>query len=141
MIDVVPLDYSEPTDLEGADELLHILYPGSSRRFQPDLRSDGVEVFLAKKADHQAVGLVVATFVHDGWEPYGLIDQLVVHPEYRLRGIGRHLVIHACRSLVEREAVVVFVTTNTAEAERFYRKVGFDSTGPWLARATHSGRR
>ena len=129
MIEIAPI---VPADVDNADQLLHALYPGSDRRFAPDLRNDGVDVLLAKESD-QALGLVTATFVHDGWEPYGLIDQLIVYPEYRMRGIGRRLVSEACNLLVKRGAIVVFVTTNNGSAEHFYRQVGFAATGPWLA--------
>lgn len=119
-------------DVRDADELLHVLYPGESREFDIAKASSGVTVFLAR-SDGIAVGLVTATFVHDGWEPCGYIDQLVVRPEYRGRGIGRRLMTEACNKLVEQNAVVIFVTTNTETAERFYRHLGFANTGPWLA--------
>jgi ribosomal protein S18 acetylase RimI-like enzyme len=119
-------------DVRDADAMLHVLYPGESREFDIGKASPGVTVFLAR-SDGTAVGLVTATFVHDGWEPCGYIDQLVVRPEYRGRGIGRRLMTEACNRLIEQNAVVIFVTTNTEPAERFYRHLGFDNTGPWLA--------
>lgn len=119
-------------DVQDANELLHVLYPGDSKEFDPTQASAGVAVFLAREAG-AAVGLVTATFVHDGWEPCGYIDQLVVRAECRGRGIGRLLITEACNRLIEQSAVVIFVTTNTETAEQFYRHLGFDTTGPWLA--------
>lgn len=119
-------------DVPDADAMLHVLYPGSPYEFDFRKASPGVTVFLAR-SNGTAVGLVTATFVHDGWEPCGYIDQLVVRPEFRGRGIGRRLVAAACNRLIEQHAVVVFVTTNTETAERFYRHLGFGNTGPWLA--------
>lgn len=119
-------------DVRDADALLHVLYPGEPRSFDPAAMSPGVTVFLARDGE-TAIGLVTATFAHDGWEPCGYIDQLVVRPECRGRGIGRRLMAIACNRLIEQSAVVVFVTTNTEPAERFYRHLGFGPTGPWLA--------
>lgn len=134
MSDIRPVDQCDPDCVEAADRLLHVVYPGSEHQFEPQRCGEDVPVLLAYEAS-RAGGLVTATFVHDGWEPYGLIDQLVVVPELRRRGIGRQLVVSACELLVRRGAVVVFVTTNTAEAEHFYRHVGFAPPGPWLASA------
>lgn len=132
MIDIAAVQAGHPADVRDADAMLHVLYPGAAYEFDAGSASPGVTVFLARDGE-TAVGLVTATFVHDGWEPCGYIDQLVVRPEYRGRGIGRRLMTEACNALIKQNAVVVFVTTNTEPAERFYRHLGFGNTGPWLA--------
>jgi GNAT superfamily N-acetyltransferase len=130
MTGITHLDPADPDDVTAADRLLHMLYPGADHRFDPALLTGGVHTLLARDRE-SAVGLATVTFVHDGWEPYGLIEQLVVQPDERRRGVGRVLARAACDLLADLGAVVVFVTVDP-DAEGFYRRVGFDSAGLWL---------
>lgn len=79
------------------------------------------------------VGLVVATFVDYGHEPYGMVEELVVAPERRGTGTGAAL-LGECRTwLAGLGAKVVFVSALSDEVAEFYLAVGFRRcTGPWL---------
>lgn len=56
-----------------------------------------------------------------------LIEELVVRPEYRGRGIGSALLGYMERIALERDILYVKVATGTKlRANRFYRKHGYD---------------
>ncbi|WP_328998955.1 GNAT family N-acetyltransferase [Kribbella sp. NBC_00709] len=89
--------------------------------------------------DDEIHGLVVATFVDYGHEPYGVVEELVVDPASRGSGTGTALLAQ-CRSwLGELGAEVVFVSAISDEAAEFYLQAGFTRcTGPWLWSASRA---
>lgn len=122
-------------DGQAVEGLLHALYPEHpTRRFRPSDTSRGTSAWLARDRD-TAVGLLISSSIDDGWERYAIIEQLVVLPEHRGKGIGRGLIETAMEHLGRDGTTVVFVTTNDDAAQRFYERAGFSPTGPWLARS------
>ncbi len=89
--------------------------------------------FVARQAA-EVVGFVIATLTDFGLETSGVIEALVVREDHQGGGHGAALIDRCERWLAEEGAEVVFVSA-LAEAELFYRRVGFQPcTGPWLFR-------
>lgn len=59
--------------------------------------------------------------------PYGLIENVVTHPEFRRRGLGRSLLRHALQCAWEHHCYKVMLLTGRKEPEtlRFYEGCGF----------------
>lgn len=117
---------------------------GAIRRLLRDLHADGAtdstlpivrqraRTFVASDGD-DVVGLVVATFVDYGHEPYGMVEELVVAPERRGARTGAALLGECREWLAGLGAKVVFVSALSDEAAEFYVAAGFRRcTGPWL---------
>jgi len=88
---------------------------------------------LAARIQGTTCGFVHLTtrqsILHD--RPTGLIDELVVSRDFRGRGVGRLLMdaaLDRCRDLGCCEAEVSTETSNL-QAQKFYRKCGFDTEG------------
>jgi N-acetylglutamate synthase-like GNAT family acetyltransferase len=104
--------------------LRHLHGDSAAETSLPVVRQES-RTFIAADGD-DVVGLVVATFVDYGLEPYGMVEELVVAPERR----G----MEECRAWLTRlGAEVVFVSAASEEAAQFYSAMGFRRcTGPWL---------
>lgn len=111
--------------------LRHLHGDSAAETSLPVVRQES-RTFIAADGD-DVVGLVVATFVDYGLEPYGMVEELVVAPERRGTGTGTSL-LEECRAWLTRSgAEVVFVSAASEEAAQFYSAMGFRRcTGPWL---------
>jgi ribosomal protein S18 acetylase RimI-like enzyme len=81
------------------------------------------ELFLVGTADGTIVASVMAGYEgHRGWMNY-----LAVAPSFRGRGLGRMLVEHVERLLLERGCpkVNLLVRASNPEAVAFYRRLGY----------------
>ncbi|MFC6156680.1 GNAT family N-acetyltransferase [Kribbella jiaozuonensis] len=120
-----------PADRAGIQRLLRELHGDSADSTTlPEIHQQA-RTFVA--GDDEIRGLLVATFVDYGHEPYGVLEELVVDPASRDSGTGRALLAQ-CRSwLGGLGAEVVFVSAIDEEAADFYLHAGFTRcTGPWL---------
>lgn len=63
-----------------------------------------------------------------GARPYGLIENVVVHPDHRRRGMGARLLEHALDLAWDAGCYKVMLQTGTQNAytRDFYSRVGFD---------------
>jgi N-acetylglutamate synthase-like GNAT family acetyltransferase len=117
---------------------------GAIRLLLRELHGDAAEVatlpvvrqqartFVAADGD-DVVGVVVATFVDYGHEPYGMVEELVVAPDRRAAGTGAALLGECRQWLTGLGAEVVFVSAVSDEAAEFYLAAGFQRcAGPWL---------
>lgn len=101
-------------------------------------RQDKYHVFVAKKSDGEAVGILtlsVAFAIYANGE-YGVIDEMYVDPPYRSAGVGA-LLIQAARHFGKEQGWKrIDVTAPESErwkrTRRFYEKLGFVFTGPKL---------
>lgn len=79
--------------------------------------------------DETITGLIglISPKVHICNEPIGWVMVLVVHPDYRHRGIGNQLLRRAEEHLVQQGArfVKLFSTIGNTAAHGFYRHVGY----------------
>jgi ribosomal protein S18 acetylase RimI-like enzyme len=78
--------------------------------------------FVARH-DKSLIGAVLCG--HDGRRGY--LHHLAVHPEYRLRGIGKRL-SNACLSALDRQGISrcnIFIYFHNEDGKRFWKKVGW----------------
>ena len=71
--------------------------------------------------------MVVIPNLTRGARPYGLIENVVTHPEYRKKGIGSSLLRYTLQLAWEKQCYKVMLLTGRQEEEtlRFYEKAGF----------------
>ena len=71
--------------------------------------------------------LVIIPNLTRGSRPYGLIENVVTHPEYRKQGIGSNLLRYALQLAWEKQCYKVMLLTGRKQEEtlRFYESVGF----------------
>ena len=85
-------------------------------------------------ADGEAIGtftlLVFPTLVHEGRRE-ALVDGVVVHPEWRGRGIGGAMMAEAMRLAAHAGCYKLALSSNSRreDAHRFYRSLGFRQHG------------
>lgn len=92
---------------------------------------EGIETFLRRNPSTSVVaeedGLIVGAVLcgHDG--RYGYMYHVCVREEYRLRGIGKAMVVYCMRALKEvrinKIAIIAFTTNDAGNA--FWHKVGW----------------
>lgn len=118
-------------DRAGIRRLLRELHgSGADSTTLPTIRQQA-QTFVA--GDDEILGLVVATFVDYGHEPYGVVEELVVDPASRGVGTGAALLAQCRAWLGALGAEVVFVSAVDEAAAEFYLQAGFTRcTGPWL---------
>ncbi len=71
--------------------------------------------------------LVVVPNLTRSMRPYGLIENVVTHPDYRKRGLGTAVLKHALAAAWERGCYKVMLLTGSKKEEtlRFYEQAGF----------------
>ncbi|TCC37950.1 GNAT family N-acetyltransferase [Kribbella speibonae] len=119
-------------DRAGIRRLLRELHGnGADSTTLPKIRQRA-QTFVAGD-DDEILGLLVATFVDYGHEPYGVVEELVVDPASRGFGTGAALLARCRAWLGELGAEVVFVSAVDEAAAEFYLHAGFTRcAGPWL---------
>ncbi|MDZ8227581.1 GNAT family N-acetyltransferase [Nostoc sp. ChiVER01] len=62
-----------------------------------------------------------------GARPYGLIENVITHPDYRRQGVGKRLIYHALQSAWSHNCykVMLLSGSQTKEVLQFYEKTGF----------------
>jgi GNAT superfamily N-acetyltransferase len=62
-----------------------------------------------------------------GASPYGVIENVVVHEDYRQRGIGKKLLKHALQTAWDNNCYKVMLLTGSKQEKvfRFYERAGF----------------
>ena len=75
-----------------------------------------------------ACTLVVVPNLTRGGRPYGLIENVVTHPDFRRRGLGTAVLEHALRAAWERGCYKVMLLTGSKNEAtlRFYEQAGFE---------------
>ncbi len=71
--------------------------------------------------------LIVVPNLTRGRRPYGLIENVVTHPDFRRRGMGTAVLKYALQGAWKRNCYKVMLLTGTKEAAtlRFYEQAGF----------------
>ena len=116
--------------------LLQALWPGQERaewleELENSTRDPEVVFFLAWEGEH-AIGFSQVQLRHDYVEgtnssPVGYLEGLYVHPNYRQRGIARHLVT-ACEEWASSKGCSEFasdVELPNVDSQRMHEKLGF----------------
>ena len=72
--------------------------------------------------------LIVIPNLTRGGRPYGLIENVVTHPDYRRRGLGTAVLKRALQAAWERGCYKVMLLTGSKNEStlRFYEKAGFE---------------
>jgi GNAT superfamily N-acetyltransferase len=60
-----------------------------------------------------------------GATPYGQIENVVTHPDFRRRGLGQTLIRHALQLAWEQRCYKVMLLTGQTAAHHFYEECGF----------------
>jgi N-acetylglutamate synthase-like GNAT family acetyltransferase len=125
-------------DRAGIQRLLRELHgDGADSTTLPEVRQQA-QTFVV--CDDEIPGVLVATFVDYGHEPYGVVEELVVDPASRGSGTGTALLAQCRAWLRGLGAEVVFVSAISEEAAEFYLQAGFvRCAGPWLWTANRGG--
>jgi len=63
-----------------------------------------------------------------GGKSYGVIENVVTHPNYRQRGFGRELLEHVLDRAWRADCYKVMLMTGNAANISFYQSVGFDAS-------------
>lgn len=66
-----------------------------------------------------------------GGAPYGVIENVVTHPEFRRQGLGQEIMRYALTAAWEMGCYKVMLMTGREENIPFYEGVGFDSSAKW----------
>ena len=127
------------SDLPGLVGLLQVLF-AQEREFtpDPDLQRRGLELILADprvgrifvaRAGCALLGMVslLATVSTALGAPVGWLEDMVVRPDARGRGVGSRLIAHALEHARANGLARVTLLTDgdNADARRFYRRHGF----------------
>lgn len=116
--------------------LLQALWPGQEpvewmQELEDTTGDSEVVFFLAWEGEH-AIGFSQVQLRHDYVEgtdssPVGYLEGLYVHPNYRQRGIARHLVT-ACEEWASSKGCSEFasdVELSNVDSQRMHEKLGF----------------
>ena len=73
--------------------------------------------------------LIVPNLTHDG-APWALVENVVVDPQWRRRGVGKALLKHAVRVADDAGCYKLQLTSSNQRdgAHRFYEQLGFTAT-------------
>jgi GNAT superfamily N-acetyltransferase len=91
--------------------------------------ADTGQRYLVAEVDGRLVSSCVLTIIQNlnrHATPYGLIENVVTHPEYRHRGIGTRVLQRALAIARKQGCYKVMLLTGRREAIRFYEQAGFD---------------
>lgn len=96
------------------------------------LRCPGSAILLAKVGDIPVASspLAVIPNLTRGGRPYGLIENVVTHADFRKRGLGTRLLDIACEKAWAADCYKIMLMTGSKRPETlaFYRAAGFESS-------------
>lgn len=126
----------KPDDLDALLELYDHLFctdaplPGRERVLQvwQSMISNPMLHCLALELDDRLVSSCTLTITPNltrGARPYGQIENVVTHTDYRRRGLGAALIRHALGMAWERDCYKVMLLTGRGDVHGFYEQCGF----------------
>lgn len=125
------------------DDLLHILAPVSpevgAQRLLGLLNDDSFRLFVAEDTDGTLAGMLTLTCCQTLARSKYWIEDVVVRPEYRGKGIGRAMVEAAVGHVKDNDGhAVIYLTSNPSRlaARALYRSVGFEDYDTGVFRIT-----
>ncbi|MBM4274522.1 MAG: GNAT family N-acetyltransferase [Deltaproteobacteria bacterium] len=105
----------------------------AGRIFRRMKRYPDYRLYVATR-DNRIVGtfalLIMDNLAHQG-APSGIVEDVVVHPDWRRHGIGKEMMRFAMRRCQEKGCYKMSLSTNLKReaAHRFYESLGFQKHG------------
>lgn len=101
--------------------------PWPERSFRFELTSNPASRCWVADLDGKVVGMVVVWLIID--EAH--VATLATHPDFRRRGIGKKLLSHALRHMIDEGARSSFLEVRESNftAQEMYRKFGYEASG------------
>jgi [ribosomal protein S18]-alanine N-acetyltransferase len=101
--------------------------PWPERSFRFELTDNPASRCWVADLDGKVVGMIVVWLIVD--EAH--VATLATHPDYRRQGIGKRLLAHALRHMIQDGARSSFleVRESNRAAQEMYRKLGYEITG------------
>jgi ribosomal-protein-alanine N-acetyltransferase len=101
--------------------------PWPERSFRFEVTDNPASRCWVAESDGRVVGMIVVWLIVD--EAH--VATLATHPDYRRHGIGRGLLAHALRHMIDEGARSSFleVRESNLAAQEMYRKFGYEETG------------
>jgi [ribosomal protein S18]-alanine N-acetyltransferase len=101
--------------------------PWPERSFRFELTDNPASRCWVAELDGKVVGMIVVWLIVD--EAH--VATVATHPEYRRQGIGKRLLAHALRHMIQDGARSSFleVREGNLAAQEMYRKFGYEATG------------
>lgn len=138
----IPLQTRPATraDLPGLMDLYQHLNPGDDRPsadvaaqvFDHFLTYPGSAIFVGQCGDQLVTSctLVVVPNLTRGGRPYGLIENVVTHGDFRRRGYGAEVLAVACTAGWDAGCYKVMLMTGSTNpaTHRFYHAAGFEQS-------------
>lgn len=125
------------------DSLLHILAPSmpsvNESRLRALLGDESFQLFVAEDSDGILSGMLTLTCCQTLARNKYWIEDVIVRPEYRGKGIGRALVEAAIGHVKDNDGhAVIYLTSNPSRqaARALYRSVGFEDYDTGVFRIT-----
>ncbi len=127
------------TELPQLLELYRILHPADPPLDKKTLESLWDEInassrykYLVAEVDGATVSSCTLTFIPNltrGAKPYGLIENVITHPNYRCKGLGTSILKHAFELAWQENGYKVMLMTGSKKPETltFYHKAGLKS--------------
>lgn len=127
-----------PEDLEqllalyrylNADDPVLEITDALQRHWQTILANEAL-YYVVARADRQLVSTCALALIPNltrNARPYGLIENVITHPDYRRRGLGTQVLRHAVDIAWEHHCYKVMLLTGRKDAVvwRFYEQAGF----------------
>jgi ribosomal-protein-alanine N-acetyltransferase len=118
-----------PMEKEDFDEILRIEEtcfhtPWSRKSFEIELKKD-ISISLVADWDRVVAGYTIGWHIVDEIH----IANLAVHPDYRNRGIGEHLIRNLLTHAEELSLAGLEVRRSNQAARMLYKKLGFEEIG------------
>jgi len=101
--------------------------PWPERSFRFELTDNPASRCWVAELDGKVIGMIVVWLIVD--EAH--VATLATHPDFRRQGIGRRLLAHALRHMIEEGARSSFleVRESNVAAQEMYRKFGYQESG------------
>lgn len=111
------------------------------KNFNHILASPYLDIFVTEYCG-RLVSSCYLNVIHNltrGGAPYGVIENVVTHPEFRRQGFGKEILRHALNAAWEKRCYKVMLMTGREASIAFYEEAGFDSSAKWALLAKPSG--
>lgn len=138
MPDDLQLRFLRPDELDALLDLYDHLHRQDDPRPAPDemarlwaaIHADPRLVYFGGEVDGRLVASCTLTLIPNltrGCRPYGLIENVVTHPDYRRRGFGKQLLRHTLAYAWQQGCYKVMLLTGRKDPGtlRFYEEAGF----------------